>query len=186
MAVAVLAAGVAGNLIDRLIHGHVIDFLSFDLPVRYARPWPAFNVADMCICVAAGLMIIASFLDGEKGQGRVILDDMNPPQSPGISPGKRLLAFVAVLAGSGMLMEASAPTAAILQKSGFNTYSALPLADGSVLRNAQIVRVGADGVDVLVDGSSHSSRRVNCPRRSTWKRAVRSHRCSRNSSGMVW
>jgi signal peptidase II len=66
VAVAVLASGVAGNLLDRLIHGHVIDFLSFDLHIPGANPWPAFNVADMCICVAAGLLIIASFLDGKK------------------------------------------------------------------------------------------------------------------------
>lgn len=66
VAVAVLAAGVAGNLIDRLIHGHVIDFLDFILP-WYGR-WPAFNVADMCICVAAGLLIIASFLDGKRAK----------------------------------------------------------------------------------------------------------------------
>ena len=66
VAVAVLASGVAGNLIDRLIHGHVIDFLSFDLHIPGANPWPAFNVADMCICVAAGLLILASFLDGKK------------------------------------------------------------------------------------------------------------------------
>jgi signal peptidase II len=66
VAVAVLASGVAGNLVDRLIHGHVIDFLSFDLHIPGANPWPAFNVADMCICVAAGLLIIASFLDGKK------------------------------------------------------------------------------------------------------------------------
>lgn len=66
VAVAILAAGVAGNLIDRLIHGHVIDFLDFILP-WYGR-WPAFNVADMCICVAAGLLILASFLDGKKAK----------------------------------------------------------------------------------------------------------------------
>lgn len=66
VAVAVLAAGVAGNLVDRLIHGHVIDFLDFILP--WYGNWPAFNVADMCICVAAGLLIIASFLDGKKAR----------------------------------------------------------------------------------------------------------------------
>lgn len=64
LAVAILAAGVAGNLTDRLLHGYVIDFLDFILP-WYGR-WPAFNVADMCICVAAGLLILSSFLDGKK------------------------------------------------------------------------------------------------------------------------
>lgn len=64
LAVAILAAGVAGNLTDRFLHGYVIDFLDFILP-WYGR-WPAFNVADMCICVAAGLLILSSFLDGKK------------------------------------------------------------------------------------------------------------------------
>lgn len=64
VAVAILAAGVAGNLVDRIIHGYVIDFLDFILPV-YGR-WPAFNVADMSICVSAGLLILSSFLDGKK------------------------------------------------------------------------------------------------------------------------
>jgi len=59
---------VAGNLVDRFLHGYVIDFLSFDLHIPFANPWPAFNVADMCICVAAGLLIIASFLDGKKAK----------------------------------------------------------------------------------------------------------------------
>jgi signal peptidase II len=64
--IAILAAGVAGNLTDRFLHGHVIDFLDFILP-WYGR-WPAFNVADMCICVAAGLFILSSFLDGKTAK----------------------------------------------------------------------------------------------------------------------
>ena len=63
---ALLAAGVLGNLTDRLIHGHVIDFLLFDLHIRFANPWPAFNVADSCICIAVGLFIIASFREQPK------------------------------------------------------------------------------------------------------------------------
>ena len=57
-------AGVAGNLTDRILHGHVVDFLDVILP-WYGR-WPAFNVADSCICVAAGLFILGSFLDGKR------------------------------------------------------------------------------------------------------------------------
>ena len=60
LAVAILLAGIAGNLLDRIIHGHVIDFLDFILPV-YGH-WPAFNIADVCICTAAGLLILLSFL----------------------------------------------------------------------------------------------------------------------------
>src|SRR5581483_11806881 len=49
--VAMLCAGVLGNVTDRIIHKHVVDFLLFDLHVPFANPWPAFNVADSCICV---------------------------------------------------------------------------------------------------------------------------------------
>jgi signal peptidase II len=63
-AAALLVAGIAGNLTDRILHGHVVDFLDFILPV-YGH-WPAFNVADSCICIAAGLFVLASFLDGKR------------------------------------------------------------------------------------------------------------------------
>ena len=58
-----LVPGILGNLTDRIAHGHVIDFLSFDLHVPGAHPWPSFNVADSCICVAVGLFLISSFQD---------------------------------------------------------------------------------------------------------------------------
>jgi signal peptidase II len=61
-----LMAGVAGNLTDRLLRGHVVDFLQFDLGFPPAHPWPAFNVADSCICVAAALFVFRSFVEGRK------------------------------------------------------------------------------------------------------------------------
>ena len=63
ISLALLLAGVMGNLTDRFIHGHVIDFLLFDLhiPLALFRPWPAFNVADSCICIAVVCFIIHSF-----------------------------------------------------------------------------------------------------------------------------
>ena len=59
--VGVLVGGILGNVTDRVMHGHVVDFLLFDLHVRFANPWPAFNVADSAICTAVGLFILASF-----------------------------------------------------------------------------------------------------------------------------
>jgi len=59
VAFGLLAAGVSGNLADRLfrapgfLHGHVVDFLQ--LP-----HWPIFNVADMCITSAAVLIMVLS------------------------------------------------------------------------------------------------------------------------------
>jgi signal peptidase II len=63
ISLALLLAGIMGNLTDRFVHGHVIDFLLFDLhiPLRIFRPWPAFNVADSCICIAVVCFIIHSF-----------------------------------------------------------------------------------------------------------------------------
>ena len=61
LSLALLLAGILGNLTDRLLYGHVIDFLLFNLHVRYADPWPAFNVSDSCISIAVVLFIIHSF-----------------------------------------------------------------------------------------------------------------------------
>jgi signal peptidase II len=63
ISLALLLAGIMGNLTDRFLHGHVIDFLLFDLhiPLAIFRPWPAFNVADSCICIAVVCFIIHSF-----------------------------------------------------------------------------------------------------------------------------
>jgi signal peptidase II len=58
---AFLLAGILGNLTDRILHGSVVDFLLFNLHVPYASPWPAFNVADSCIFIAAALWIWQSF-----------------------------------------------------------------------------------------------------------------------------
>lgn len=53
-----LVGGSLGNLIDRLIHGAVTDFLDFS-------HWPAFNVADCGITVGAVLIVIGLMQDGE-------------------------------------------------------------------------------------------------------------------------
>lgn len=66
LSLALLLAGVLGNLTDRLLYGHVIDFLLFDLHVPFAHPWPAFNVADSCICIAVVFFVINSFRAEKK------------------------------------------------------------------------------------------------------------------------
>jgi signal peptidase II len=60
-ALSLLLAGILGNLTDRVNYGHVVDFLLFNLHIRFADPWPAFNVADSCICIAVTLFLIHSF-----------------------------------------------------------------------------------------------------------------------------
>jgi signal peptidase II len=49
-----LCGGIAGNLIDRLVHGHVIDFLDFHFG---SYVYPTFNVADSGICVGVLLYL---------------------------------------------------------------------------------------------------------------------------------
>jgi signal peptidase II len=61
LSLALLLAGILGNLTDRLLYRHVIDFLLFNLHIRYADPWPAFNVADSCISIAVVLFVVHSF-----------------------------------------------------------------------------------------------------------------------------
>ena len=61
VSLALLLAGILGNVTDRFLHGHVIDFLLFNLHVPLADPWPAFNVADSCICIAVICFIVHAF-----------------------------------------------------------------------------------------------------------------------------
>ena len=55
MGLALILGGALGNLWDRLVSGHVTDFLLFYVG-HYQ--WPAFNVADSAIVVGAGLLVI--------------------------------------------------------------------------------------------------------------------------------
>ncbi|MBZ0094633.1 MAG: signal peptidase II [Sulfuricella sp.] len=54
LALALILGGALGNLIDRILLGHVVDFLDFYVQNYH---WPAFNVADMAITGGAGLLI---------------------------------------------------------------------------------------------------------------------------------
>ena len=56
-ALALILTGAAGNLYDRLMYGYVVDFLDFYVGNWH---WPAFNVADTCITIGAGLLILDS------------------------------------------------------------------------------------------------------------------------------
>ena len=58
-ALALILGGALGNVIDRLLHGHVVDFIQ----VHWGRAYfPAFNVADSAISVGAALLILDELL----------------------------------------------------------------------------------------------------------------------------
>ena len=59
-ALALIAGGAIGNLIDRIRFGAVVDFLDFYIGNYH---WPAFNVADSAICIGAGMCLIVNILD---------------------------------------------------------------------------------------------------------------------------
>jgi len=58
VALTLIAAGALGNQFDRLIRGHVIDFLDFYVGRAH---WPFFNAADSCITIGACLMLVILF-----------------------------------------------------------------------------------------------------------------------------
>jgi signal peptidase II len=64
-AYSMVIGGAIGNLVDRLVHGYVVDFLHF-----YYQDWhyPAFNVADIAIVCGAGLLLLDAFT-GEGADG---------------------------------------------------------------------------------------------------------------------
>ncbi len=58
-----LYAGIIGNVIDRLFRGYVIDMFDFHWGVHH---FPCFNIADSCICVAVGLLLLTSLRSETK------------------------------------------------------------------------------------------------------------------------
>ena len=70
-ALALILGGALGNVIDRLLHGHVIDFLQFHwdwlAPIFPGGYFPSFNIADSAITVGAMLLILDELLRVRRG-----------------------------------------------------------------------------------------------------------------------
>jgi len=62
--ISLILGGALGNILDRMVHGAVTDFLYFHLPD--GPGWPAFNVADACISTALTLLMARVLFAGEK------------------------------------------------------------------------------------------------------------------------
>ncbi len=65
-ALALLLAGIVGNVFDRSRLGFVVDFIDIQIGNWH---YPTFNVADMAICIGAGLLILDMFLSRKKAGG---------------------------------------------------------------------------------------------------------------------
>jgi signal peptidase II len=55
-ALSLILGGAIGNVIDRVLYGHVIDFLDFHW--KGFGHFPAFNIADSAICIGAALFVL--------------------------------------------------------------------------------------------------------------------------------
>ena len=81
-----IVGGIIGNLVDRLLYGHVVDFLDVHLPgipflgIEPYR-WPAFNVADSGISCGVVLYLIISFFPGSPS-GAAEGDETGKPDGP--------------------------------------------------------------------------------------------------------
>ena len=62
-AFALLCGGIAGNLVDRILTGRVVDFLDFVFGSYHS---PTFNIADSAICVGMALYLVGSFVSGPQ------------------------------------------------------------------------------------------------------------------------
>ena len=62
-----ILGGALGNVIDRVLHGHVIDFIRVHWAQHY---FPAFNVADSAITIGAALVILDNLLELDRARAK--------------------------------------------------------------------------------------------------------------------
>jgi len=71
-AVSLILGGAVGNVIDRLLHGHVVDFLDFHWDflagLFLGGHFPAFNLADSAITLGAVLLLLDEWLRVRRGR----------------------------------------------------------------------------------------------------------------------
>lgn len=63
-AISLIIAGALGNIVDRVIYKHVVDFISFHYKDVYY--YPIFNIADICVVIGTFLLLICILKDDKK------------------------------------------------------------------------------------------------------------------------
>lgn len=78
-AMGLITGGIIGNLIDRLVHSYVVDFLYFYTTRTSGSElgFPAFNVADSAICTGIGLIFL---LSAQEAKRAAKIEDVSPPE----------------------------------------------------------------------------------------------------------
>ena len=68
LSLGIILGGAAGNMIDRLFYGKVVDFISIDFPDFIMTRWPTFNVADSAILIGVFILAISTFIEAKANQ----------------------------------------------------------------------------------------------------------------------
>jgi signal peptidase II len=77
---ALILGGAAGNFVDRLRLGYVIDFLDVFVGPHH---WPAFNVADSAICVGVALLVLDLLRPHRRAAAEGLAVSLESPPNPG-------------------------------------------------------------------------------------------------------
>jgi signal peptidase II len=81
LALGSILGGACGNLLDRVRHGEVIDWIRFELWSGYQ--WPDFNFADSFIVIGVGLLILELF----ASEGEELAAPRGSDDAPGVIEG---------------------------------------------------------------------------------------------------
>jgi signal peptidase II len=74
-----ILGGALGNVIDRVLHGHVIDFIRVHYEEHY---FPAFNVADSAITIGAILVVLDNLLELDRERAKKKATSTSPRPNP--------------------------------------------------------------------------------------------------------
>jgi signal peptidase II len=71
LGLSLIIGGAIGNLIDRVVFGHVVDFIQVYLPfipLALFNPWPSFNIADSAISIGVAVLLVETFRTERRRQ----------------------------------------------------------------------------------------------------------------------